>query len=1059
MRLSGHKGRTTTKGSTNGHGKGFTNGSGKGMTNGLGRTNGLTNGAGRGRTNGLTNGAGRGMTNGVGRTNGLTNGAGRTNGLTNGLGRTNGLTNGQGKTNGLTNGLGRTNGMTNGLGGARYDRQGAVQPRKLSVIVVVVLLIILPVSLILLGNSQTVPGKLISVNGKFNDWDKMTKYTDTAMCADPVLDITEFAIAFDGTDIFAFVRTQGNMLSRATVDRYFAFIDADGSASTGYATMGMGAEYVVEACGYNAGGWQVSSSKFFGADQSNWSAFGNIGSGHAESQDTEMELKASLDMELDVGSALRVRFASMTGSAMADVCAPIVDGENGALVITQTSQDAAGIVATDSLMSLQLRAVGKDVAVSSLTIASQGVAATTQGGFAAGTIAVNTAMTVLVTGGVAALANGTLVKAGVSSATVATATYNVNGNPLAAYAHAAPSAIAIDGAFADWAPITKSSDAAGDVANANIDIVENAAAAQSNSFFAYVRFNGAGKAMSGMAVPSVRVVPTGGGGGGGGGGTTVLPRVAGEDLTRIYVDSKAGGSAIGGIAADYMIELRGKNGAISSKRLMTWPGMALVGAISAEAGAGAIEASAPLGLIGSPNGTIRFYVETTDWEKKVDTTTGMTFLASLGTRSEGDEPTPEDFGTAVVFDSVDSTSISTVFDSVNNMVVIAYHDNTANLGKAVVGTVGSGNTITYGTPVTFLSGGSNYGGAISAVFDSNSGNVVVAYTDWRASTQNGVAIVGTVSGTGASATITFGTAVTFNSGDTYGVAATYDSSTSNVVVGYLDGSFNGKGIVGTPSGTGASATIVFGTTPVIFDTGVQRLTATFDSVANKVVFAYYDNSNGMVSVGTVSGSGMTGTIAFGDTPVTFHAGSPYYIATTFDSSTGKVVIAYSPSGSYIGTVRVGTVSGSGTGQTITFGDTPVIFNSGSTSYMSIAYDSSYSKIVIAYWNFIDMGYADSYFGTVRVGTVSGSGAGQTIAFGGPQVFITENTAQVISITYTSTSNRVFIAYKDYNAGGHGTGVVMNDTPEFSTVAIPIAFFAVPFIVYRAKRRKPINGGD
>jgi hypothetical protein len=647
----------------------LTNGSGRtnGLVNGSGRgrTNGLTNGSGRGRTNGLTNGSGRGRTNGLtnglrGRTNGITNGLGRTNGLTNGQGRTNGLTNGLGRTNGLTNGLGRTNGMTNGLRSHRMDNQnGAVAPRKLSTILIVAFIIIMPVSIGLLIQSQPVPGQLINVDGKFKDWNKMTRYVDTAMYSDPVLDITEFSVAVDGTDFFAYIKTQGDLLSRATVDRYFAFIDADGITSTGYATLGLGAEYVVEAYGYNAGSWQVTATKFFGTDQSNWSAFGNIGSGRAESTGTEMEMKASLDLgtgnELDVGGVMRVRFASMTGSTMADVCAPIVDGANGALIIQEAPQDVAGIVATNSLLTLQLRAVGKDVAVNSITISSQGVATTTQVGFAAGTIAMNTAVTVQVTGDITPLANGTLVKASVASAAVTGATYNVNGNGLAAYAKVVPATISIDGAFADWTGIQMTSDAAGDVTNTNIDIIQEAATNQSNNFLAYVRFNAAGKAMSGMAVPSTRVVPTGGGGGGGGGGgTTVLPRVAGEDITRIYIDSVAGGSNIGGISADYMIELKGKNGQITSKNVYTYPAKVLIaGVVAAAAGTGAIETSVAYGLIGNPTGTIRMFVETTDWEKKVDSAamahTMMTrSLGALGYGTDGIVgPTPNHEGSVL----------------------------------------------------------------------------------------------------------------------------------------------------------------------------------------------------------------------------------------------------------------------------------------------------------------------------------------------------------------------------------------------------------------------------
>jgi hypothetical protein len=550
---------------------------------------------------------------------------GRTNGLTNGLGRTNGLTNGMGRTNGLTNGLGQTNGMTNGFGPRRMNDQGAVHPKKLSLILIVVFVIVMPVSLGLLIQSQPVPGQVANIDGKFEEWSKFTRYVDTAQYSDAALDITEFSVAADGADFFAYINAHGPLLANARVDRYFAFIDADGSAASGYSALGLGAEYVVEAYGHSAGGWSVSPMRFSGTDQQNWSAFGQIGPGYAESVGTELELRATLDAEIALGGTARIRFASMTGSAMADVCDPIVDGKNGALVVSQAPQDASGIVSGTNLLTLQLRAVGDDVTVNSMATTP----AYTLVGFSAGTIAANQAMTVQVTTDVASISAGTLVKASVTSVGVQAATYNVVGKGLAAYANSAPASVAIDGAFADWNSISKTSDAAGDVDNPGIDIVEEAAATQSTNFLAYVKLNGAGQAMSGMAVPQARTVPSGGGGGGGGGGgTAVLPRVAGEDLCRFYIDSVSGGSSIGGISADYVLELRGMNGAILSKNLYTYPARALVASVSAETGAGAIEAGVALASIGSPAGTVRMYVETTDWERNVDTSLSIDTLMS-----------------------------------------------------------------------------------------------------------------------------------------------------------------------------------------------------------------------------------------------------------------------------------------------------------------------------------------------------------------------------------------------------------------------------------------------
>jgi parallel beta-helix repeat protein len=604
------------KGFTNGAGKGsavhvgFTNGAGKGMTNGFGK-GGFVNGAGRGNANGagLTNGFGKGMTNGMG----LTNGAGR--GMTNGLG-------------GMSNGAG----FTNGFGGRRFDDQGAVHPKRLSVILVVILVAMLPLSLIFLAQPQGVPGRDIQIDGKFGDWEHVLTYADPAMTPDPALDIAEFAVKADGDHFCAMARAQGDLLARSQVDRYVFFIDSDKSAATGYAVGGIGADYAVEAYGHS-GSLQVATTKFSGADQSNWSAFAAYGSGKAAATGQRLEVEANLGFDIEAGGFL-ARVVAVGEAGRADECAPTVDGVSGALVITQTAMDAAGIV-SGNLLGIEMKAIGAPVVVSTVQVIAEGANAVISG-FAPGTtIQAGASLMVTATAELSAVQNGTLIKARVGAVTTV-GQVAICGKGLAAYAHEAPSTIAIDGAFADWTGIVKSGDPAGDVANPNIDIVEQGAAAQSQSFFAYLRFNGAGIAMAGMSIPSVRTMPAGGGGGGGG-GTVLLPRVAGEDVTRIYIDSAPNGSAIGGINADYFMEIRGKGGQILSKNLYTWPARTLVGGVAAEAGSSSIEASVPLSLIGNPAGIIKTFVETTDWQKRVDSASaGMAY--PMTSRTKGIEP-------------------------------------------------------------------------------------------------------------------------------------------------------------------------------------------------------------------------------------------------------------------------------------------------------------------------------------------------------------------------------------------------------------------------------------
>src|SRR5712691_6999017 len=211
----------------------------KGLTNGL--VLGRRGAAKAGRTNGL-----RGRTNGLrGRTNGLTNGLGRTNGLTNGVGRTNGLTNGLGRTNGLTNGLGRTNGLTNGLAGARPTGfrstgfRGMMRTAgwKLYVIpLAVVSLLLMPLFFVPDYHGPSYP---IQIDGQFNDWASVaTEGMAAGTVVNPNIDVNRFGVVPNLGPYAFYVEVAGSALmgggaSPGTMDTVRIFVDIDGSASTG----------------------------------------------------------------------------------------------------------------------------------------------------------------------------------------------------------------------------------------------------------------------------------------------------------------------------------------------------------------------------------------------------------------------------------------------------------------------------------------------------------------------------------------------------------------------------------------------------------------------------------------------------------------------------------------------------------------------------------------------------------------------------------------------------------------------------------------------------------
>ena len=270
-----------------------------------------------------------------------------------------------------------------------------------------------------------------------------------------------------------------------------------------------------------------------------------------------------------------------------------------------------------------------------------------------------------------------------------------------------------------------------------------------------------------------------------------------------------------------------------------------------------------------------------------------------------------------------------VYDPTNQRVVAIYMDgNNSNYGTAVVGTV-SGTTTSWGSPVVFTANNSRY---YSATFDSNAGKIVIAYQN-QANTY-GQAIVGTVSGT----SISFGTAVTFEAASARYVNIGFDSNVNKVVIAYRDDGNSGYGtsIVGTVSGTSIS----FGSAVIFESAESSDYNVVFDSNANKVVIAYSDVGNaykGTAIVGTVSGT----SISFGSASI-FNSGTiSTGISASFDSAQNKVIVGYLISSD--GEAVIGTVSGT----SISFG-TPVEFSDGTLTYVSSVYDANSSATVFNY---------------------------------------------------------------------------------------------------------------
>ena len=360
-------------------------------------------------------------------------------------------------------------------------------------------------------------------------------------------------------------------------------------------------------------------------------------------------------------------------------------------------------------------------------------------------------------------------------------------------------------------------------------------------------------------------------------------------------------------------------------------------------------------------------------------------------------------GTQVVFEAAQVPAASVVFDSSNNKVVVTYRDaGDSSKGKAIVGTV-SGSTISFGTAVEFESGNTPY---IRAVFDSSSNKVIIAYVDQDDSSK-GKAIVGTVSGT----SISFGSATTFESGsvgDTPGIC--FDSTNNKVVIFYRDGNNSnyGTAIVGTVSDTSIS----FGTA-VVFNSGnTRRVKSTFDTTNEKTVTVfrdYGDSSKGKAIVGTVSGTG----ISFGsEVEVTASIDST---GIAYDSNTGKTVVSFQDDGDNArGKSRVGTVSGT----SISFG-TVVTFDSGTNTLVDSTFDPTTNKVIIIFRDNSDNK------GNFITGTVSGT----DISFDS-KVEFSSSDANPFDVTYDTNAKKAIVVFDNPTGSNSGDATVITPSGNY-----------------------------
>ena len=364
-------------------------------------------------------------------------------------------------------------------------------------------------------------------------------------------------------------------------------------------------------------------------------------------------------------------------------------------------------------------------------------------------------------------------------------------------------------------------------------------------------------------------------------------------------------------------------------------------------------------------------------------------------------------GSLTTFEAASSNRIQIAFDPNNGSKFVLCYQDTGNgeKGTAIIGTV-SNNSISFGSPVVFNAGNTL---EISVSFDPATANQFVVVCRNQNNNNYGTSYVGTVSST----SISFGSGVVFNSGTTSNIRIAFSGAANIYVIAYKISNSNGSSIVGTVSSNSSS----FGT-PFKFLTGnaLHISLAADPNNTNKLVlsFQHENATDGKVAILTRNSTSLTV-----GTAVTFDSTGQYFGNIKYDPITAnRFLLGWSHNAGNILKAVVGSVSGT----SITLGtvlDVQAIHNSG----IEVAFDPSNVNLAV-------ISYHNSGAGNpLMLAQLTLSGNSVTTLT--PVVVkSTGTTFPAVGYTFTQ-SGKIVQAFTDTNASNHGKAIV-SQTKTFGT---------------------------
>ena len=349
--------------------------------------------------------------------------------------------------------------------------------------------------------------------------------------------------------------------------------------------------------------------------------------------------------------------------------------------------------------------------------------------------------------------------------------------------------------------------------------------------------------------------------------------------------------------------------------------------------------------------------------------------------------------TQLTTDIQDTPSVCSLSGSQSFAGVSDYNGGAGNTGEGFILTL-SGSTVTAQTTPSQYTANQPYYQA--CCYDSVNDRIVMVWHENAGGTRTLYVRVGTYTGTGASASISWGTVVSVGTSTNpfFYTEVEFDPDTGNFVIFWAsqENSWYGYAWVGTVTG-GSKDTVTMGSSSVaVVSASSEYNNLVYDPDTDRMIFTYA-SSGFYGKVGTVSGTSTSATVSVGAAGQLGSSLAPNSNALVYDTANNKVVQVLSVSLSL--DAGVGTVTGGAT-NTIAWGSVAVIQANtgglGSTAGVVATYDSNANKVIAVFRQ-----NSSPYYSYMNDITITG-----TVPSAGTNTVIVPHNSQIKDIAYNAT---------------------------------------------------------